>query len=229
MYIIPANKAQWHEIGGRIGLIMMWANRSFSSGQLRIKSADPRGPLDIDFNMLSDERDMARLIQGVRLMVKLQAHPAVQECVEEVFPVSYSDRARKLALYSAWNKLQTDVGAALMDASSAIRKLLIKTLIADAPSLRDLAENESICREWLKTAVHGHWHASGTCRMGRPDDEAAVTSPAGLVYGVRGLRIADASLMPAVPCANTHIPTLMIGEKISARIIAEQAGAADFA
>jgi 5-(hydroxymethyl)furfural/furfural oxidase len=229
MYIIPANKAQWHEIGGRIGLIMMWANRSFSSGQLRIKSADPRSPLDIDFNMLSDERDMARLITGVRLMVKLQAHAAVQDCVEEVFPVSYSDRARKLALYSYWNKLQTDVGAALMDASSAIRKLLIKTLIADAPSLRDLAENESICREWLKTAVHGHWHASGTCRMGRPDDDAAVTSPAGLVYGVRGLRVADASLMPAVPCANTHIPTLMIGEKISAHIISEQAGARAFA
>ena len=223
MYIIPSNKAQWHEIGGRIGLIMMWANRSFSSGQIRLKSADPRSPLDIDFNMLSDERDMARLVKGVRLMVKLQAHPAVQECVEEVFPVSYSDRARKIALYSRWNKLQTDVGAALMDGSRTIRKLLIKTLIADAPSMRELGENEFICREWLKTAVHGHWHASGTCRMGRPGDPAAVTSPSGLVYGVSGLRIADASLMPSVPCANTHIPTLMIGEKISSIIIAEHA------
>lgn len=223
MYIIPANKAQWHEIGGRIGLIMMWANRSFSSGQVRLKSADPRSPLDIDFNMLSDERDMARLVKGVRLMVKLQAHPAVQECVEEVFPVSYSDKARKLALYSRWNRLQTDVGAALMDASKTLRKLIIKTLIADAPTLNDLAGNESICREWLKTAVHGHWHASGTCRMGRLGDPAAVTSPSGLVYGARGLRIADASLMPTVPCANTHIPTLMIGEKISSSILSEYA------
>ena len=185
MYIIPANKAQWHEIGGRIGLIMMWANRSFSSGQVRLKSADLRSPLDIDFNMLSDERDMARLVKGVRLMVKLQAHPAVQECVEEVFPVSYSDRARKLALYSRWNRLQTDVGAALMDASRTLRKMMIKTLIADAPTLNDLARNESICREWLKTAVHGHWHASGTCRMGRAGDPAAVTSPSGLVYGAQ--------------------------------------------
>jgi 5-(hydroxymethyl)furfural/furfural oxidase len=222
MYVIPANKAQWHEIGGRIGLIMMWANRSFSSGQLRLKSADPRSPLDIDFNMLSDERDMARLVQGVRLMVKLQAHPAVQACVEDVFPISYSDRARKLALYSRWNKLQTDVGAALMDASHTIRQLVTKILIADAPSLKDLAENESICREWLTSAVHGHWHASGTCRMGRPGDKAAVTDPHGLVYGVTGLRIADASLMPSVPCANTHIPTLMIGEKIASSILAEK-------
>lgn len=223
MYIIPANKAQWHEIGARIGLIMMWANRSFSSGQVRLKSADPKSPLDVDFNMLSDERDIARLAQGVRLMVKLQAHPAVQDCIEEVFPISYSDQARKLALYSRWNKLQTDAGAILMDSSKLIRKLLIRTLIADAPSLRDLAENESICREWLKTAVHGHWHASGTCRMGRQDDPNAVTDPSGLVYGITGLRVADASLMPSVPCANTHIPTLMIGEKISASIIASSA------
>jgi 5-(hydroxymethyl)furfural/furfural oxidase len=172
--------------------------------------------------MLSDERDMARLVQGVRLMVKLQAHPAVQACVEDVFPISYSDRARKLALYSRWNKLQTDVGAALMDASHTIRKLVTKILIADAPSLKDLAENESICREWLTSAVHGHWHASGTCRIGRPGDKAAVTDPHGLVYGVTGLRIADASLMPSVPCANTHIPTLMIGEKIASSILAEK-------
>lgn len=222
MYIIPANKAQWHAIGGRIGLIMMWANRSFSSGQLRLKSAAPSGRLDIDFNMLSDERDMARLVKGVRLMVKLQAHPAIQGCVEEVFPISYSDRARQLALYSKWNKLQTDVGAALMDASATLRKLIIKTMIADAPSLQDLAGDELTCREWLKNAVHGHWHASGTCRMGAHDDSAAVTDPNGLVYGVSGVRVADASLMPSVPCANTHIPTLMIGEKIAASVLAGQ-------
>jgi 5-(hydroxymethyl)furfural/furfural oxidase len=59
--------------------------------------------------------------------------------------------------------------------------------------------------------------------MGRQDDPNAVTDPSGLVYGVTGLRVADASLMPSVPCANTHIPTLMIGEKISASIISASA------
>jgi len=222
MYIIPSNKAQWHAIGARMGLIMMWVNRSFSTGHIKLKSTDPNVGPDIDFNMTSDERDMQRLILGVHLMGKLQAHTAIQSCVEEVFPVSYSDRARKLALYSTWTKLQTDIGAGLMDASTTLRRLIIKTMIADAPSLTDLANDESTCREWIKDAVHGHWHASGTCRMGREDDPMAVTSPVGLVYGVRGLRVADASLMPSVPCANTHIPALMIGEKIAASIIAEQ-------
>ena len=66
-------------------------------------------------------------------------------------------------------------------------------------------------------------------RMGRPGNPGAVTDPNGRVYGMSGLRIADASLMPSVPCANTHIPTLMIGEKIPSIIIAEHATTPAFA
>jgi 5-(hydroxymethyl)furfural/furfural oxidase len=55
--------------------------------------------------------------------------------------------------------------------------------------------------------------------MGRADDPMAVTDPAGRVYRVDGLRIADASLMPAVPRANTNIPVMMIGEKIAAAML----------
>jgi 5-(hydroxymethyl)furfural/furfural oxidase len=57
--------------------------------------------------------------------------------------------------------------------------------------------------------------------MGREDDPAAVTDPAGRVYGVEGLRVADASLMPTVPRANTNLPTIMIGEKIAGAMIEE--------
>lgn len=50
----------------------------------------------------------------------------------------------------------------------------------------------------------------------------AVTDPAGLVYGVHGLRVVDASLFPAVPCANTNFPTMMVAEKIADDILREQ-------
>ena len=49
--------------------------------------------------------------------------------------------------------------------------------------------------------------------MGPADDPTAVVDERGLVHGVRGLRIADASIMPRVPSANTNIPTIMIGER----------------
>jgi 5-(hydroxymethyl)furfural/furfural oxidase len=54
--------------------------------------------------------------------------------------------------------------------------------------------------------------------MGAADDPMAVTKPDGRVHGVEGLRVADASIFPNVPCANTHIPTIMVAEKIAAAI-----------
>jgi 5-(hydroxymethyl)furfural/furfural oxidase len=51
--------------------------------------------------------------------------------------------------------------------------------------------------------------------MGPADDPMSVCDERGFVRGVRNLRIADASLMPVVPSANTNIPTIMIGERIA--------------
>ena len=55
--------------------------------------------------------------------------------------------------------------------------------------------------------------------MGSESDPLAVTAPDGRVYGVSGLRVADASLFPSVPRANTNIPTIMTAEKIADTII----------
>jgi 5-(hydroxymethyl)furfural/furfural oxidase len=219
MYLIPNNKAQWHAIGERLGLMMLWVNRSFSTGEIKLTSPDRTSPPDIDFNMCSDARDLERLMIGVRLMHRLQADQAVQETVEQVFPISYSEWARALAVYGRVNAAQTFIGAALMDSSAALRRWMIDKLIADAPSVEDLAHDDGACRDWIKTAVVGHWHASCTCRMGDVGDAGAVTDPAARVHGVEGLRVCDASIMPSVPCANTNIPTIMIGEKVAATIL----------
>jgi len=55
--------------------------------------------------------------------------------------------------------------------------------------------------------------------MGSAEDHAAVTDMQGLVHGVGGLRVVDASIMPWVPRANTNIPTLMIAEKLAASML----------
>ena len=51
--------------------------------------------------------------------------------------------------------------------------------------------------------------------MGPIDDPIAVADERGRVHGVNNLRIADASLMPVVPRANTNIPTIMLAERIA--------------
>ena len=68
---------------------------------------------------------------------------------------------------------------------------------------------------WIRRNSSTGAHPSCTARMGAGDDPTAVCDERGLVHGVRGLRIADASLMPRVPSANTNVPTIMIGERIA--------------
>ncbi len=57
------------------------------------------------------------------------------------------------------------------------------------------------------------WHFMGTCRMGPAHDASAVVDAQLRVHGLEGLRVADASVMPAMPSGNTGAPTMMIAEK----------------
>jgi choline dehydrogenase-like flavoprotein len=67
----------------------------------------------------------------------------------------------------------------------------------------------------LDKYVSAAHHIVGTCKMGNSSDPEAVVDPELRVYGVRNLRVVDASIMPVIPSANTNAPTIMIGEKAS--------------
>jgi choline dehydrogenase len=75
-------------------------------------------------------------------------------------------------------------------------------------------------REYIRNALRTSWHASCTCRMG--PDHLAVVDAELRVYGVSGLRVVDASVMPKIPSGNINANCIMIGEKGADLILASQ-------
>ena len=76
----------------------------------------------------------------------------------------------------------------------------------------------AICERWIRSDVTGFFHPSGTCRMGAADNQESVVDPNGKVYGIDGLRVVDASIMPTLIRAPTNITTIMMAEKIAAHL-----------
>ncbi|MGV3555202.1 MAG: GMC family oxidoreductase [Croceibacterium sp.] len=104
------------------------------------------------------------------------------------------------------------------DLAGMVRALELSRDIYAAPPLARLIAGEvrpglreSDLAGYVRRNAGIRSHPVGTCRMGVDDD--AVVDPQLRVRGIEGLRVADASIMPALPGGNTNLPCIMIGEK----------------
>jgi choline dehydrogenase len=107
---------------------------------------------------------------------------------------------------------------------------LARAICRDSAAMRELVEEEYLpgsdvsddCDEAILAAARrmgeSIYHPSGTCRMGRGDDNGAVVDHELRVHGVEGLRVVDCSVMPELVSGNTNLPTIMIAEKIAAEM-----------
>jgi choline dehydrogenase len=94
----------------------------------------------------------------------------------------------------------------------------------DIPECNSLAyPSDAYRRCYMKYFTASGWHQSGTCKMGPASDNNAVVDERLRVYGIDGLRVADASIMPNVVTTNTQCAVYAIGEKAAQMIIEDNA------
>ena len=135
-------------------------------GRLIFRSADPNAQPLIEPDLLNDEWDLERMVEGLEIALKFAETPEIKAATERIV------RPRE-------------------------------EVIASRDALR----------AWACRATGSGYHPCGTAPMGAPDDPLAVVDQHGRVFGVGGLYVADASIMPTIPRANTNIPTIMVGER----------------
>ncbi len=160
----------------------------------------------------------------------LHAFPAITISVCNLRPTSRGGIHARNPDPAAAPAIQPNYLATLEDQRVAVESLRLVRTIAGQPPLRRYGARERgqssaatsdeeilAAARQLGTTI---FHPAGTARMGLATDPLAVVDARLKAHGIGGLRIADASVMPAITSGNTNSPTMMIAEK-AARMIVE--------
>ncbi len=221
MFVAVVSKSAWHAVGEQLSSFLLFVNKTYSeAGQVRLASRDWRQEPVVEFNLLSDQRDLERLMNGFRHMAAIQLSAPMRAVTTDPFPASYSDRVRAVGVVNNRNRILTRLFATLLEGPATLRSTLINRYVIEGFTFQQVMTDDEALEAFIRKATIGVWHASCTCRMGRAEDPMAVVDNEGRVKEVEGLRVVDASIFPVVPCANTNFPVLMTAEKIAEAMLA---------
>ena len=112
-------------------------------------SPDPKTYPEVDFNLLSDERDLRRLAAGVRYLARLVICSALNANPDDLFPAAFSPRIKRLSLLSDANRRITDLLGRVLDVPAPLRRLILRTFMLGGTSL---ARNHGDDARWTPSS-----------------------------------------------------------------------------
>jgi 5-(hydroxymethyl)furfural/furfural oxidase len=213
LFLYFVGRASGRAFGTGMGMIAAALYAPFSRGYVKLASPDPDMPPAVSQRLLTDARDAQRMIIAARFAEALIVDPAVRDCYHEAYLLPRDPPLRLINGTGALGAIKASAAAAVLRFPAALRRAVIERTIRPGRFVADRVTHAPLSDADILAASGTMFHPSCTCAMGRADDPMAVVDPECRVYGVRGLRVADASIMPSVPSANTNFPTIMIAER----------------
>lgn len=220
MYLMLQSKSAWHELGSRLGIVVPNILKPASRGSVELQSKDPLADPLVQFNFLAEESDLLRLMEGCRRSLDFLNSPEFRPFAQKSFPLQLSDRIRRYNQRTRANAVKMAIFARAVANLPFLTELAFAPLLRGVVTIETLAKDDDALADFIRSNITGLAHPCGTCRLGTHNDPAAVVDKDGRVIGIGGLRVVDASVMPTVPRGNTHIPTVMVAEKMADAMLA---------
>jgi 5-(hydroxymethyl)furfural/furfural oxidase len=168
MNLAIVNKSSWHPLGRRVAGIGAYLTKAYSRGDVSLQSADPAVEPMVRFRLLSDERDLKRMVEGLRLCCSLLTEPAIVAARNEVLlPDAALVRRLNRPCLKSW--IESLMISTALNAPAPIRRRLLAHVAVDPAALA--ADDESLEQIVLQRAGPTG-HPVGTCRMGPVGTEA---------------------------------------------------------
>jgi 5-(hydroxymethyl)furfural/furfural oxidase len=185
------SKTSWNALGRLVANVAPVLWRPFSTGRVGINPGDRFAEPEVVFNLLSDERDLPRMLAATRLGLRLFQHLTRAGIAGRPYFVKFDDRIRRLNAYSFRNRVMAGAayGAASLAPGLLDRMLGLFTDQSVDPTA--IVDDDAGLSSAIKQNVAGMFHPVGTCRIGRATDPQAVVSPKGKVHGFEHLYVVD--------------------------------------